>query len=504
MIRRRDYLRLTTQKLALRKKRAAFAIVSVALGVVVVVTVNSLMAGVRDVAVKTIWTEELDPDVIRVYTGENPYEYVITPDEQKQKAKKRLQYLTESVFDEIRGWPGVEAADRPVSVEPVSISSLDKRPRTINELQGVPEALLLRYVTDRALATGITNAIPMVVGEREVRLRFDEKRGKLEDDPDGEKTWLGREVTIVLGDNYAHLTHFNYDYGKHEYKRVADEDVTEQRDAIERNYRGMYDMTIFNTTLPLKGRVVGFCPGSKALIPFDAAVMCEKWIDQRERLAARNPPSRTEEPESYGERGRRAPKPGEYAEGIVLVKHGADVEAVAKRIEDLGFNVATRARTFQNQAEAFDSTVHIVKEVAFALGGLILALACALVWSTTSKTVSDSRVDIGLFRALGATKRDIRRLFLGEAMLQGVLGTIVGMGLGWLLAIGISHWVIGFARRSVFDPEEALLIPDSIFSIKLGFCVLLIVGAAVVSLLAGLLPANRAANIDPVKALKRE
>jgi len=97
-------LRLTTQKLALRKRRAAFAIVSVALGVLVVVTVNSLMAGVRDVAVKTIWTEEIDPDVVRVYVGENPYEYAMTPAEQNQKAKKRMQFLTESVFDEIRGW----------------------------------------------------------------------------------------------------------------------------------------------------------------------------------------------------------------------------------------------------------------------------------------------------------------------------------------------------------------------------------------------------------------
>jgi ABC-type lipoprotein release transport system permease subunit len=89
-------------------------------------------------------------------------------------------------------------------------------------------------------------------------------------------------------------------------------------------------------------------------------------------------------------------------------------------------------------------------------------------------------------------------------MLQGVLGTMLGMVLGWVLAIAISHWVVGFARGSVYDPEEALLIPDSIFSINLKFCLMLIVGAAVVSLLAGLLPANRAANVDPVKALKRE
>ena len=78
--------------------------------------------------------------------------------------------------------------------------------------------MLLRYVTDRALVTVNTNAIPLVVGERNVRLRFDEKRGKLESDPEGEKTWLGREVTILLGDNYARVSRFQYDYNKREFK----------------------------------------------------------------------------------------------------------------------------------------------------------------------------------------------------------------------------------------------------------------------------------------------
>ena len=87
MIRRRDYLRLTTQKLALRRKRAVFAIISVALGVIVVVTANSLLEGVRDVAVKTIWTEEIDPDVIHVYAGDNPYE--LLPPEEGRNRKRR-------------------------------------------------------------------------------------------------------------------------------------------------------------------------------------------------------------------------------------------------------------------------------------------------------------------------------------------------------------------------------------------------------------------------------
>src|SRR5207247_1762971 len=164
----------------------------------------------------------------------------------------------------------------------------------------------------------------------------------------------------------------------------------------------------------------------------------------------------------------------------------------------------TRASAFESMMKELDTVIRFVKRIAFAFGALLLGLACGLLWSTTSRIVSDSRVDIGLFRALGATKTDIRRLFLSEAVLLGMLGTLVGMLIGWVLAAGISHWVIRFARRAVTDPEDLLLVPDSIFSVDLRFSLMLLAGAAIVSLVAGWLPASRAANVDPVKALKRE
>jgi len=113
-------------------------------------------------------------------------------------------------------------------------------------------------------------------------------------------------------------------------------------------------------------------------------------------------------------------------------------------------------------------------------------------------------VDIGLFRALGATKGDIRRLFLSEAVLLGLLGTLAGMLMGWGVAFYISHWVLRAVRATMTDPEQLLMVPESIFTVDVQFCLMLLAGAAFVSLIAGLMPANRAARIDPVKALKRE
>jgi putative ABC transport system permease protein len=207
---------------------------------------------------------------------------------------------------------------------------------------------------------------------------------------------------------------------------------------------------------------------------------------------------------TYGARGRLTPRRGEFREGMIVVKDGVNMDAVAEKVRELGFEATTRGTAFESMVKELDGAVRVVKKVAFGFGALILGLACGLLWSTTSRIVSDSRADIGLFRALGATKGDIRRLFLSEAVLLGLLGTLFGMLIGWALAFYISRWAIHAARSAMSDPEQMLIVPDSVFSIDLPFCLILLAGAAFVSILAGLLPANRAANVDPVLALKRE
>lgn len=505
MIRRRDQFRLSVQKLALRRKRAVFSVISVALGMIVVVTINSLINNVRDLVVRTSFTEDIDKNVIRVYVSENPYEFRRPGKEKKEAPTKRYQFLTEAAFEEMRGWPEVDAADRPVTITGLSFDALQNRPRNVAMAVGVPETMLARYVRDTGLWTGITNAVPIIVGERYVRLNFDFTRNRFVAAPTNEvDSWLGREITMTVGDPLANLPRFNYDYEKKQWIVVSDEELAQQREQIQRASRDRYDRTIYNTALSLRAKVVGFCPGTQLLIPQDTALLLEKWLAQRNGLAARWPSDREEEEVEYGARGRMTPRAGEYREGLVLVKSGTDVDAVAKRIKEMGFETATRASAFEAMMKEFDTVIRFVKKIAFAFGAVILGLACGLLWSTTSRIVSDSRADIGLFRALGATKGDIRRLFLSEAVLLGLLGTLFGMLIGWAVAWQISRWTISWVRRDVGDPEQMLVLPDSVFSIDVPFCLMLLAGAAVFSILAGLLPANRAASVDPVQALKRE
>ena len=504
MIRRRDQIRLSVQKLGLRKKRAFFSVLSVALGVVVVVVIDSLARSVRDLAVRTSLTEEIDPDVIRVYADESPYEYMGAEEKKEQQPKKRIQFLTEALFAEWRGWPAVEAAARPVAIAEVGLEALTNQPRSVSVLTGVPDALLRRYISDLRLLAGCSNAIPLVIGERYARLRYNRQKKDFElADAAAERAWLGRELTLQLGDPYADVIRFRRDGEKKQWVEVSAEDLAQRRDAVERNLAAAYDGTIYSLRLPLRARVVGFCPGARVLAPVETAVLCEKWLTQRRELAALQP-RRESTVEEYGAHGRRTPRAGEYPEGLVLVKAGANVEAVAAHLRKLGFTATTRTSAVESFIKEFDSGLRFVKRIAYAIAGVILAIAAGLLWSTASRIVSDSRADIGLFRALGATKRDVRRLFLSETVLLGLLGTVAGLVAGWTLGYYISRWVVRAVGNELSDPEEILRVPASLFSIDLRFAALLLVGAAVISWAAGLWPARRAANIDPVKALKRE
>jgi putative ABC transport system permease protein len=101
-------------------------------------------------------------------------------------------------------------------------------------------------------------------------------------------------------------------------------------------------------------------------------------------------------------------------------------------------------------------------------------------------TVTERTREIGIRRALGAKKKHIVQQFLVEAGVLSALGGLVGVALGMLVPYGIERW---FAQKTDIQPQHVLLA----FGIS-----------AAVGLVFGLYPAWRAANMDPVEALRHE
>lgn len=106
-------------------------------------------------------------------------------------------------------------------------------------------------------------------------------------------------------------------------------------------------------------------------------------------------------------------------------------------------------------------------------------------------SVTERTREIGLRKALGARKKDILIQFLAESSLLSLFGGVVGIGLGWLIAFVVGR--IAAASNTPLTPVVGLnaVLLATLFSTAVG-------------LFFGLYPANRAANLEPVEALRYE
>jgi len=127
---------------------------------------------------------------------------------------------------------------------------------------------------------------------------------------------------------------------------------------------------------------------------------------------------------------------------------------------------------------------------AITTGSAVLALVVGglSVVNTMLMAVTERVREIGLKKALGAHTGHILREFLLEAVLFGALGGSTGLLLGWLTTIVINAWTAS-QNLSLFLLSGRLVVLAAVFSIGLGA-------------VAGILPALRAARMDPVAALR--
>lgn len=181
----------------------------------------------------------------------------------------------------------------------------------------------------------------------------------------------------------------------------------------------------------------------------------------------------------------------EYQFAKVKVKENKGLEETRDRLIGMGFMVSSLSDTVAQTNRIFFA-IQIILGV-FGVAGLIVA-AVGLV-NTMSITLLERISEIGIMRAIGASSRDIRRLFLMESTISGFLGGIVGVILG-VLAGELFNFVLNLLAKSLGG--EAV----KIFYYPFWFILSIILLSVFVGFVAGFLPARRAASLNPLEALR--
>jgi putative ABC transport system permease protein len=191
--------------------------------------------------------------------------------------------------------------------------------------------------------------------------------------------------------------------------------------------------------------------------------------------------------------GTLTQKFGEKRDSIAVVKlaPGANVDRVRNHIDSL---LATRFPTAEslNQRELKDkqaSSFNQLLALVYALLSLAVIVSIFGIVNTLVLTIHERTRELGLLRAVGMSRRQVRRMVRYESVITALIGAILGAVLGVLFALIVS--------RPIADEGFVLTIP-------IGSIVTFLILAVIAGVLAAILPARRASRLDVLDALAYE
>lgn len=175
----------------------------------------------------------------------------------------------------------------------------------------------------------------------------------------------------------------------------------------------------------------------------------------------------------------------------VMYEEGAPVDEVVEGIRRVliarhgseDFTITTQ----QEMLDVLGSVLDVITFAVGALGGISMLVGGVGIFTIMTIAVRERTGEIGLLQAVGAHRRQIRNIFLGESMVLAAIGGFAGIVLGFM--------IIGLL---------SVLVPALPVSPSWPYMFAAVLVAMLIGLIAGVLPAWRAAQLDPVESLRAE
>ncbi|EME97283.1 ABC transporter permease [Streptomyces mobaraensis NBRC 13819 = DSM 40847] len=154
--------------------------------------------------------------------------------------------------------------------------------------------------------------------------------------------------------------------------------------------------------------------------------------------------------------------------------------------------VHTAAETKKENKEDFGSVLDVMKYALLGFAGIAVLVGIFLIVNTFSMLVAQRTREIGLMRAIGAGRRQINRSVLVEALMLGVIGSVLGIGGGIGLAVGLMG-LMESVGMNLDTGELTIKVTTPLVGLAIG---------VLVTVFAAYLPARRAGKISPMAALR--
>ena len=178
----------------------------------------------------------------------------------------------------------------------------------------------------------------------------------------------------------------------------------------------------------------------------------------------------------------------EYTSAVMVVRSKRDITPIAAYVKGMGLDLA------ESEGEKVGLFITLATVLFTLISVIIIGIAAINIAHTFMMLITERRWEIGVLRAVGATRAHIRLVVLGEAAVVGLVSGGLGLLLAWLAAYGCDWYSAHRIPDFPFKPETYFGFTPALIAASVGFAVLF-------CLLGALLPAQRAARMQPASAL---
>lgn len=171
----------------------------------------------------------------------------------------------------------------------------------------------------------------------------------------------------------------------------------------------------------------------------------------------------------------------------INAKNVSDIKNIKDNIKTLGYDISSQ----EEMSKLFNNMINILTYALSGISGVSLVVSSIMIFVVLYMSIIERTREIGILKSIGARRKDIRRIFVSEAFVLGVISGCIGIIASFVIVTILNNISAGILNINLAIIKYEYLI--------LGFCL-----SVLLSILSGIFPAYKAASLDPVESLRRE